>query len=127
MLAMVLADGTNDVEAETAILRHLVQSPDDGGSLLLLGQLRARQGNDEAAVALFQRAAHKLPHLAPIYNDLGMALYRLKYCKEAVAALDYAIELDPRYSVAHSNRKVMLFRILPSSETAVPPLAVVTH
>jgi tetratricopeptide (TPR) repeat protein len=108
MLALILAGGADEVAAETALLRHLVLRPADGSSLHELGRLRVRQGDDDAAIALFRRASQCLPNLAPIYNDLGMSLYRLGHRKEALAELDHAIALGPAYGFAHGNRGIVL-------------------
>ena len=89
--------------------RHLALRPNDGASLHALGQLRARAGDDAAAVALFQRAIQWLPRLAPIHNDLGVALHRLGQDDEALAALQgRAIDLDSAYGAAHGNRGQVL-------------------
>jgi tetratricopeptide (TPR) repeat protein len=108
MLAMILADRPGDGEAEIILKRHLALRPTDGASLHRLGRLRAGQGDDEAAVALFRQAAQWLPRLAPIHNDLGVSLRRLGRRDEALAALDQAVTTDPVYGVAHGNRGVVL-------------------
>lgn len=109
MLALILAGGPDDVTAEEALLRHLALQPADGPSLHELGRLRARQGDDAAAIALFRRAAQSLSNRAPIYNDLGMSLHRLGHWDDALAELDHAVALDPVYGMAHANRGIVLF------------------
>jgi len=110
MLAMALADQPGrDAEAEAALTRHLAVRPNDGASLHRLGRLRARQGDDGAAVGLLRQAAEQLPRLAPVFNDLGVSLHRLGERDDALAVLDHAILLDPAYGTAHLNRGAVLF------------------
>ena len=127
MLAMILTDGADEVEAEAVLLRHLALRPHDGGSLYGLGRLKARQGDDEAAASLFQRAAQWLPRLAPIFNDLGVSLHRLGRGDEAMVALDRAIDLEPAYAVAHGNRGVALFDLGRFDEAFDAQLAVLVN
>jgi Flp pilus assembly protein TadD len=111
MLAIILSDGPDVDEAETILLRHLALRPDDGASLHRLGRLRARSGDDGAAVDLYRRAATALPGLAPIHNDLGVSLDRLGRRPEALEALDTAIALDSAYAAAHGNRGFVLLEM----------------
>ena len=104
LLALSWAGDLDAPQAEAVVLRHLAIRPFDGASLHLLGQIRAGQGDDEAAATLLERAANWLPRLAPIHNDLGVSLHRLGRTEAALAALDQAISLDPAYATAHGNR-----------------------
>jgi len=111
MLGMALSDGPDTAEAEAILVRHLALRPADGASLHRLGRLRARQGDDLEAVALFRSAVMNLPALPPIHNDLGVALHQLGRSEEGLSALDQAVRLDPGYGVAHGNRGVLLFEL----------------
>jgi tetratricopeptide (TPR) repeat protein len=104
LLALTYAGDLDAPETEAVVLRHLVLRPFDGASLHLLGQIRARQGDDTEAAMLLERAAGWLPKLAPIHNDLGVSLHRLGRTEAALVALDRAIQLDPAYATAHVNR-----------------------
>jgi Flp pilus assembly protein TadD len=108
MLALILADGPDPVEAETMAYRHLALRPDDATGLLGLGRLWARQGDDEAALPLFRRAARRAPGFAPIHNELGVSLHRLGRREDALAALSEALRLDPAFQVARGNRGLVL-------------------
>jgi len=111
LLALTLASDLDAPETEAVVLRHLALRPFDGASLRLLGQIRARQGDDAEAAALLERAANWLPTLAPIHNDLGVSLHRLGQTEAALAAIDRAIALDPNYAVFHGNRGDVLHAV----------------
>ena len=128
MLAVILADQPGrDTEAETALLRHLALRPADGASLHCLGRLRARQGDDEAAATLLRQAAEQAPKLAPVFNDLGVSLHRLGERRDALAALDHAIALDPAYGIAHGNRGAVLFDLQQFDQAVDAQLAALAH
>jgi tetratricopeptide (TPR) repeat protein len=109
MLVMVFISLGDYAEAERVLLDHLKVCPNGGASQQGLGQLKAKQGDDEAAVIHFQRAIRELPDHAPLFNDLGVSLHRLGRLDEALAALDRAIELNEKFSLAHANRGKLLF------------------
>ena len=104
LLALCLAENLDAPETEAVVLRHLALRPFDGASLHLLGQIRAKQGDDAEAVTLLARAANWLPTLAPIHNDLGVSLHRLGRFEAALVAIEKALALDPAYAVAQGNR-----------------------
>jgi Flp pilus assembly protein TadD len=108
MLAMILADGPNAAEAEGMVMRRLELRPEDPAALLGVGWLKARQGDNEAALAIFRRASEWRPDLAPIQNEIGVALHQLGRKQEALTALDQAIALDPTFRVAYGNRGLVL-------------------
>ncbi len=110
LLGLILVDEPGDTadEAEAVLGRLLALRRDDGPSLYGLGRLRARQGDDAAAAALFQRAVEVLPQLAPAHNELGVALNGLGRAEAALAALDQAVALDPGFGPAHGNRGAVL-------------------
>jgi len=104
LLALTHAGELDAPETEAVVLRHLVLRPFDGASLHLLGQIRARQGDDAEAALLLEGAANWLPKLAPIHNDLGVSLHRLGRTEAALAALDRALALNPAFATAQANR-----------------------
>ncbi|TAK19148.1 MAG: serine/threonine protein kinase [Myxococcaceae bacterium] len=62
--------------------QHLAQSPDDAAAALRLGELRARQGDDEGAVRAFQAAA-KVEASDEVMARLAAGMRRLGYLHAA--------------------------------------------
>ena len=108
LLIMILSERGADLEVEKLLSQYLVSHPKHGPSLQGLGQLKARQGDDESAVDYFHRAAESLPSHAPLFNDLGVSLYRLGRPVEAIDSFDRALQLEPGHDLAHSNRGMAL-------------------
>ncbi len=84
-----------------ATLDQAVLRTQEGVSALL-------RGNFERAIDAYDRALAdtNLPpgRQASLYNDRGVAKWRLKRYDEALADFGKAIELDPDYSPAYNNR-----------------------
>lgn len=108
MLVLILLDKGDDTQIESVLQEHLKIYPNNGASLQGLGQLRARQGDDEAAVTHFRSAGENLPLHAPLFNDLGVSLNRLGRMTEALEAFEHAVQVAPNYELAHSNRGMAL-------------------
>jgi tetratricopeptide (TPR) repeat protein len=108
MLALIVTDGPDLVEAERIVQRLVAQRPHDSASLLCLGRLRVRQGDDEGAVEVLRRVALARADLPPVFNELGVALHRLGRREEAVAALGDALRLKADYQVARGNLGMVL-------------------
>jgi Flp pilus assembly protein TadD len=109
MLALILTDGPDLAEAEAVVQRLLAQRPGDSASLLCLGRLRVKQGDDAGAVEVLRQVARSRSDLPPVFNELGVALHRLGRADEALAALDDALSLNAAYQVARGNRGMVLF------------------
>ncbi len=62
--------------------QHLAQSPEDAPAALRLGELRARQGDDEGAVRAFQAAA-KVEASDEVMARLAAGMWRLGYLHAA--------------------------------------------
>lgn len=108
-LVLILIEKGDDAQVESILIDHLKRHPDSGASQQGLGQLRARQGDHDAAVKHFECAAESLPFHAPLFNDLGVSLHQLGCVEKALVALDRAVELDPAFALAHDNRGIALF------------------
>ncbi len=95
-------------EAEALLRHHLVQQPEYPATLHNLGRLRQMAGDHVTAVNLFQRAVERRRDLAPLFNDLAASLHHLGRRDEALAAIDQALALDPKFKTAHMNRGLIL-------------------
>jgi hypothetical protein len=93
--------------AETNILQALALAPDDAACLLILGQLRLRQANYDAAIDALSRAAKGEPRNAEVQNYLGLTLSAKGLRGPAETALRKAIQLEPGYAEAHNNLAVI--------------------
>jgi len=104
---LVMSRGVID-EAEALFSRHLSIDPAAPFTLHQLGRIRQLQQRHREAVEFLMLAATALPTLAPVFNDLATALNQLGRRDEALAALDRALEIDPKFGVAHDNRGLIL-------------------
>jgi tetratricopeptide (TPR) repeat protein len=128
MLGLIVFDKSDGgPEAEELFTHLLALNPAHGVALHYLGRIRQNAGDDRSAVDFFHRAIAVKPDLAPIYNDLAVALNRLGRRDEAVAQLDRALELDPNYAVAHSNRGMVLFDLRRHLDAAHAHLQALAH
>jgi tetratricopeptide (TPR) repeat protein len=75
--------------------RALELDPDDGHTYFRLGWARVGEGNLEEAERLFRRALDFRPQSANYRSDLAMVLWQQARHDEAMAELEYSIELDP--------------------------------
>src|SRR5207237_1480949 len=64
------------------------------------GALHGR-GRDEEAVAALRKALAETPGMVDAWELLGIALVQLGRTREAVAALDEVVRLDPTHAGAH--------------------------
>lgn len=80
--------------------------PTAPGSAYELGRLRLHAGDWEGAAALFRRAIaeNRIDHRA--YTLLGYSLRHLGRLKEAIAAYDEALRINPVYAEALEYRGV---------------------
>jgi tetratricopeptide (TPR) repeat protein len=69
---------------------------------------RLNTGNFEEAVQLFEQVLSGNPEHVQSYGNLGLAHAGLGHRAQALACLDRALELDPRYEPARSNRRVVV-------------------
>lgn len=83
-------------DAEAAFARSLELRPDYPTALINFGMLRAFQNQFETAVALFERAVASDPKSAIAHRLLGESYLQIRKGSLGLAALDKALELDPR-------------------------------
>lgn len=67
------------------------------------------QGDWSGALAGFRASATKNDRNAPVHGNMGLCLAKLGRKAQSLAELDRAIEIDPRYKPAMTNRIVVEF------------------
>jgi tetratricopeptide (TPR) repeat protein len=94
--------GNLDAAAET--LRQAETTSDAPGLIVnKLGEVRAKQGRTDEAMALFEDAIAKNDLFAVPYFNLGVLYEGRGEVREAVASYEKAIELAPKYYNAQFN------------------------
>jgi len=86
---------TNQPAKAAAILARLTQQPPSPDVLLLVGQVYGEMGNQQQALANFQKASHDAPTLQRAHYLAGMAQLRLKQPASAVVEFEAEIKLNP--------------------------------
>lgn len=81
---------------------------DDGVDHLSQGRKLLDQGNTDAAIAAFQKAAAQDPKEGAVYLNLGAAYERANRTDDAISAYRKSVELDPKNVYAHNNLGVLL-------------------
>jgi tetratricopeptide (TPR) repeat protein len=86
---------TNKPDKAVAILARLTQKPPSPDVLLLVGQVYAEMGNQQQALADFQKASRDNPTLQRAHYLAGLAQLRLKQPASAVTEFEAEIKLNP--------------------------------
>ena len=86
---------TNQPGKAAAILERLSQKPLSPDVLLLVGQVYAEMGNQQQALADFQKASKDDPNLQRAHYLAGLAQLRLKQPANAVTEFEAEIKLNP--------------------------------
>lgn len=93
------------VPAQAAVEKAMLRSQEGGSALM--------RGRYDQAVAAYDQALQETdlpaPRQADIYNDRGVAKWRLARREEALADFNKAIELAPDYAMLYNNRGNVLF------------------
>ena len=87
-------DGRTD-EAERLFSRLLKKNPDYFDALHFFGLFRYQQGQLGEALKLLTKATKVHPRSADAHNNLGVVLDALKRSRDAIAAYDRALALNP--------------------------------
>lgn len=88
------------MEAAKVYREVLQNEPDEPDALHLLGLALGDQHQDEAGVALIERAIQLRPRAAAFQHNIGGVYRRMGRLAEAVAAFRRALELKPEYGEA---------------------------
>jgi Flp pilus assembly protein TadD len=83
--------------------RTVQLEPGHGWALNNLGFCYLRANENEKAAKVLGEAAEKLPHVAFVQNNLGVALERVGRTEEAKSAYQKAMDLSPKYVKARIN------------------------
>jgi serine/threonine protein kinase/Flp pilus assembly protein TadD len=104
-LGLLLKDAGGNPEP---LLRAAQQHEPDGFWIIFtLGDV-LNSSKPADAVAFYRPALVKRPRASAVWNNLGLALKRLKRRDEAAAAFRSAIEIDPRGVTAYANLGLIL-------------------
>jgi Tfp pilus assembly protein PilF len=95
-LAAKLCQGGDFIAAEGAAEAALLMTPTEHDAWVVLGTAHARQGHHERAVRCFEQAIALAPNDVASHTDLGELLLELGAYSRAAAALERAMELDPK-------------------------------
>jgi len=95
-------------EAERQYQQALQVDARHVGALIGYARLKDRQGQMREATQWYQRAAKAHPGEASIFNDLGICLARQRMFPASIAALERAIELDPKKPLYRNNIAMVL-------------------
>jgi Tfp pilus assembly protein PilF len=112
-LAAIQMDQGRLSEAEVSLKAALSKEPRNVMCLLLVGELRVRQRNFEAALEPLGLAAQIDPENAEAHNYLGLTLMEKGLGDPAEFALLRAVRLSPGYGDAHYNLAILYSRQKP--------------
>jgi tetratricopeptide (TPR) repeat protein len=103
----------------TDLEQFSTENPELAGPLLNLGLARARDGDEAAARALFERASTVCSHCGPVWNELGILDRQQGRFADAEQAYRSAIELEPGYAPAYYNLAVLYELYIPRPDLAL--------
>ncbi len=112
-LAAIQMDQNRLADAESTLKSALAKDPTNTMSLLLLGELRVRQCDFEAALLPLSQAAQQDPQNAEAHNYLGLTLMEKGLRDPAEFAMLRAVRLSPHFGDAHYNLAVFYMRQRP--------------
>lgn len=98
------------VSAELDMLRKEVEREDaPSKKLLAFAHLALDEGQLPAAIWGYKRVLAREPQNVEAITHMGLILYQGKHLDEALARIEAAIRLDPKYAHAHWDRANLLF------------------
>ena len=110
LYATALGEGGREAEGAEAMARAVALAPDDDRLHLARGQLLAKLGQTEAALAEYALAVRLGPRAFAARAGLGRLLLETGRTEEAVMELRAAVGLQPGSAEAHNNLANALVR-----------------
>jgi TolB-like protein/tetratricopeptide (TPR) repeat protein len=131
-LAFVLDAGFQDYAAAAREHeRALALAPGNSRVLLMSARFLAEIGHSEAAVTSAKRAVVLDPVNAGAYRVLGLVLLYTHHYRDAIAAFDHALSIDPQAPQVAANRGLALLALgdfaAARESCAMPPLDWLSH
>lgn len=94
-----------DLAGAESVLQHvLAEAPGEPNALHLLAGIKRRGGHTLEALACFDAALERAPHVAAIHANRANLLLELNRFAEAVGGYDAALSLQPNHPEIHLNR-----------------------
>jgi len=107
--AVSAAAGTPAISAELEMLRKGVEREDaPSKKLLAFAHLALDEGQLPAAIWAYKRVLAREPRNVEAITHMGLILYQGKHLDEALARIEEAIRLDPKYAHAYWDRANLL-------------------
>ncbi len=95
-------------DAETLYGTTVDRNPDCPVAQNNLGEILARRGQRDEAIAHFRKALEVKPDYVEAHDNLGLALTHCGQSDEAIAHFRKALEIDPGYALVHNNLALAL-------------------
>ncbi len=86
---------TKQMDKAAAVVARLAQQPLSPDALLLVGQVYGEIGNEQQALATFQKASQENPTLQHAHYLAGVVQLRLKQPDDAVSEFEAEVKLNP--------------------------------
>ena len=102
--------GAPVVSAALAVLRKEVEREDAPSvKLLAFAHMALDEGQIPAAIWAYKRVLAREPRNAEAITHMGLILYQGNHLDQALARIEEAISVDPKYAHAHWDRAHLLF------------------
>ncbi|NTW98994.1 MAG: tetratricopeptide repeat protein [Geobacteraceae bacterium] len=105
--ALALQEKGDLPKAKAAFKQILKKNPADVVAHYSLGVIALKNGDPDRALKYFDRAAELKHDFAQTWLNRGIVLQTLQRDTEALASYNRALEIDPQYSQAQTNRDAL--------------------
>ncbi|MCR4415938.1 MAG: tetratricopeptide repeat protein, partial [Thermoguttaceae bacterium] len=95
-------------QAESAFQQAFRLAPKHLPTHLAYARFKDRQKQSREALEIYERLAREYPNEATVFNDLGLYYARRGMNREAIAAFDRAVQLQPKRALYRNNYAVAL-------------------